>query len=105
MIGARVKTARQRLGFSQSQLAEKAQTTQTTICRIENGFLSHAKLGVVNRVAYALGVSIDSLVRAKTNGNGNVFTSDEKRFLLTFNGLSNGKKRQVKQIVDWLSKS
>lgn len=105
MIGARVKTARQKLGISQSQLAEKAQTTQATICRMENGFLAHVTLGVVNHVAYALGVSIDSLARAKINVNGHAFTEDEKRFLMTFKGLSNGKKRQVKQLVDWLFNS
>ncbi len=105
MIGARVKIERQRLGISQSKLAEKSQTTQSTINRMENGFLSHVKLGVVNRVAYALGVSIDSLARVKINVNGHAFTQDEKRFLMTFKGLSNGKQKQVKQIVDWLSNS
>lgn len=105
MIGARVKAARTKIGISQSELADKAQTTQATICRMENGLLSHAKLGVVNRVAYALGVTIDSLVRAQATGNGYAFTNEENRFLLTFKSLSSGKKKQVKQLVEWLSNS
>lgn len=61
-FGSRVKAARQALGWQQSELAERAQITQQSICRYEKG--NHEPtLRVAIRLAATLGMSLDELAQ------------------------------------------
>lgn len=54
-IGAMVKRARTVAGLTQAQLAARAATTQAVIARIEGGKAFTASLGLLDRIARALG--------------------------------------------------
>lgn len=54
-IGAMVKRARTAAGLTQAQLAARAATTQAVIARIEGGKAFTASLGLLDRIARALG--------------------------------------------------
>lgn len=56
-LGARVKTERERLGLTQSELAEKMGTTQPTIARLEAGGVTPS-LDTLHRAADALGLEL-----------------------------------------------
>lgn len=59
-----IKTARNRLGMTQSQLAERIGVERTVLTHWENGDTS-PRVEHLPRIADALGVSIDELVRGK----------------------------------------
>jgi DNA-binding XRE family transcriptional regulator len=50
-------------GWSQKQLAERAQTSQPYIARLENGGVD-PQVGTLRRIAVALGVSVATLIEA-----------------------------------------
>ncbi len=56
-LGARVRAERQRLGLTQSELAEKMGTTQPTIARLEVGGVTPS-LNTLHRAAEALGLEL-----------------------------------------------
>lgn len=69
-IGANIRTAREAAGLSQRRLAARA--------RISNGYLSEVEMGrpavtsdFLVRVAYHLGVSVDSLWRINSSPQSN----------------------------------
>jgi transcriptional regulator with XRE-family HTH domain len=62
-VGEKVRRFRQRRGLTQRQLAEAAHVPQPLISQIESGKRpgAHIHLAVGARLAFALGVSVDSL--------------------------------------------
>ena len=56
-LGARVRAERERLGLTQSELAEKMGTSQPTIARLEAGGVSPS-LDTLHRAADALGLEL-----------------------------------------------
>ena len=64
-----IKTARNRLGMTQSQLAEKIGVERTVLSHWENGD-NDPRTADLPRIADALGVSIDELVRGGDNMRG-----------------------------------
>lgn len=57
-----VRTARERRGLTQVELAERAAVRQATISAIENGQTSGVDFDVLERLANALGVEPGSLI-------------------------------------------
>ncbi len=55
-ISAEIATLREKLGYSQTELAKKAHTTQTVISKLKNG--QNVNLRTLYKVLAALGVSI-----------------------------------------------
>ena len=62
MIGERVKTARERLDMSQSELARQAGLTSGYINQIESGIRGNPGTDAIAKLSIALGVSVDYLV-------------------------------------------
>jgi transcriptional regulator with XRE-family HTH domain len=62
-VGEKIYRYRQRRGLTQRQLAEAARVPQPLISQIESGKRpgAHIHLAVAARLAFALGVSVDSL--------------------------------------------
>ncbi|MFP3883498.1 MAG: helix-turn-helix domain-containing protein [Actinomycetota bacterium] len=56
-LGARVRAERERLGMTQSKLADKKGTTQPTIARLEAGGVKPS-LDTLHRAADALGLEL-----------------------------------------------
>jgi len=63
-IGPALRAARERAGWSQQELASRAETSVGVISTIERGKLEPG-LGLATRIANALGVSLDSLLPAE----------------------------------------
>jgi ribosome-binding protein aMBF1 (putative translation factor) len=56
-LGARVRAERERLGLTQTELAERMDTTQPTIARLEAGGVTPS-LDTLHRAATALGLEL-----------------------------------------------
>jgi ribosome-binding protein aMBF1 (putative translation factor) len=56
-LGARVRAERERLGLTQIELAERMETTQPTIARLEAGGVTPS-LGTLRRAAKAFGLEL-----------------------------------------------
>lgn len=56
-LGARIRAERERVGLTQSELAEKMGTTQPTIARLEAGGVTPS-LDTLHRAADALGLEL-----------------------------------------------
>ena len=63
-IGDRLRAARRRRGWSQTELARRSKISQSTIWRIENGVIPQPKMDVVIALAKALEVDLAELVPA-----------------------------------------
>ena len=61
-IGARLKAARRRLGWSREELAFRAKLSWPAVAQIESGRREHPRPATLSALADALGVTIDYLV-------------------------------------------
>ncbi|MBB5336125.1 helix-turn-helix domain-containing protein [Pectinatus brassicae] len=63
LLGIKISYYRKRKGYTQYQLAERINISQSYMAKIECGFLSNCvSLGVLNNIANELEVSIDKLI-------------------------------------------
>ena len=62
MLGARLKKSRERLGWSQSELARRAGVPQPFISQLESGQRDSITTDNARRLARALGVGVDYLI-------------------------------------------
>lgn len=65
-LGTRVRVERERLGLTQSELAERMETTQPTIARLEAGGVTPG-LDTLHRAAHALGLELVVDFRQQTS--------------------------------------
>lgn len=65
-LGARVRTERERIGFTQVELADRMGTTQPTIARLEAGGVTPS-LDTLHRAANALGLELIVDFRAQAS--------------------------------------
>lgn len=56
-VGERIKLRREELGMTQTELAEKVQSTKQSIYKYENGIISNIPSDKIETIANALGVS------------------------------------------------
>ncbi len=62
-IGKNIKKYREKLGISQDKLSKLAGMTFHTITKIESGATPDPRIETVKKIATALGVSVDDLMR------------------------------------------
>lgn len=62
-IAKNIKKYRKKLGISQDKLSKLANVTLHTLTKIESGATSDPRIETVNRIARALGVSLDDLMK------------------------------------------
>ncbi len=62
-IGKNIKKYREKIGISQDKLSKLAGVTFHTITKIESGATSDPRIETVKKIANALGVGIDDLMR------------------------------------------
>lgn len=61
-IGMKIKKLREKRGWTQELLAEKAGLTRVTVARVEAGMRKNPDLSTRQKLAKALGVSITELL-------------------------------------------
>ena len=62
-IGANIKKYRQKLGISQDALSKKANLAFHTIAKIESGATPNPTIETVKKIADALGILLDDLMK------------------------------------------
>ena len=58
-IGYKIALLRHKLGLTQKQLADKIQTTQTVIARLESGSYWQCSLRTLDKIATATGTTLE----------------------------------------------
>lgn len=69
VFGARVRELRERLGFSQEELAGRAGLDRTYISSCERG-RRNVSLSTISKLAVALSVSLDELLKPPSENGG-----------------------------------
>jgi transcriptional regulator with XRE-family HTH domain len=64
-FGATIRAARSRRGWRQTDLAAKADVSQTTVWRVERGLIPEMTLGALRQVAAALEITLELLPRGR----------------------------------------
>ena len=62
-IGARIKKLRAKAGLTQEGLARKADIPYTTLTKVESGVIKNPSVQVIAKIADALGVMMENLVK------------------------------------------
>ena len=62
-IGENIKKRRTKLGLSQEDFAQKSGVKYTTLTKIESGVIKTPSVLMVEKIAKALGVSIEDLLQ------------------------------------------
>ncbi|MDD5652436.1 MAG: helix-turn-helix transcriptional regulator [Candidatus Moranbacteria bacterium] len=62
-IANNIKKYRQKLGISQDRLSKMADVTYNTIIKIESGGSQNPTIDTLSKIAKALGVSVDDLIK------------------------------------------
>ena len=62
-LGQKIKKLRQKLGLSQDDFARKADVPYTTLTKVETGVIKKPSVFVVSKIAKALDVSVDDLIK------------------------------------------
>jgi transcriptional regulator with XRE-family HTH domain len=62
-LGQKIKKLRQKLGLSQDDFARKADVPYTTLTKVETGVIKKPSVFVVSKIAKALGISIEELIK------------------------------------------
>lgn len=62
-IGKNIKKYRKKLGISQDTLSKKAEIAFHTVAKIETGATPNSTIETVQKIADALGVSLDKLTK------------------------------------------
>ena len=62
-IGGNIKKRRTKLGLSQEDFAQKSGVKYTTLTKIESGVIKTPSVLMVEKIAKALGVSIEDLLK------------------------------------------
>ena len=61
-ISENIKKARAKLGLTQDDLAKKADIKYTTLTKVESGAVNKPSVQTMDKIARALGVSIEDLI-------------------------------------------
>lgn len=67
MLAENIRRLRKNKGLSQEKLARLADISNNTLIKIEQGIAKEPTITTVSKVASALGVSIDELVKGSKN--------------------------------------
>ena len=62
-IGENIKKYRNKLGFTQNDLVRKSSVKHATLAKIEGDFVQKPSVQVIVKIAKALGVSVEGLLK------------------------------------------
>lgn len=69
-LGTNIRSLRELKGWTQTEVADKIQVTQSAISQIENGKRSNLTLKNLARLAEVLGVEMNHLLKNVSEGDG-----------------------------------
>jgi len=103
----RVKALRAKKGWTQNHLADVAGIAQPTIWRLEKGLIRNPKASVLQRLATALGVSADYLLREEDDevSFDEILRHDQvgQAVFRGYERLTAQGREQVRSFVNWLT--
>lgn len=73
-LGKRLQEARQRAGFTQQQLCQRANLSFSTLTKIERGAIKAPSIFTVQAIAQALNLSLDELIGATRPGHDRILS-------------------------------
>ncbi len=62
-IGENIKKIRAKLGLTQDDLSKKADIKYSTLMKVESGVVNKPSVQTITKIAKALGVSIEELIK------------------------------------------
>ena len=62
-VGEKVKRLRNKQGLTQDELARRSDLPYTTLTKIETNVITKPSIQTVSKIAQALGITIDSLMK------------------------------------------
>lgn len=106
IISGRITAAREQLGLTQLELADKAEITPAAISQIENR-LRIPSTPVLRRIAQVLNVSVDYLLGRKEQTELEDVSTDDKmaHFFRNFNNLTKDDKDFIQRQVEMMNKA
>ena len=63
LLGQKIKKLRTKFGLSQDDFARKEDVPYTTLTKVETGVIKKPSVFVVSKIAKALGVDIEELIK------------------------------------------
>jgi len=103
-IGERIKSAREKKGWSQYKLAKEADVRPSTISQIESGARQKPSIDVLQKVASALSLTVSQLL-GQTSGDDFqdlLQNEDVKIFFRNFKDLPEEDKAFIKKQIELL---
>lgn len=104
-LSEKVKVKREEMGLTQAELAKKADLTQATISRIENGEVEQLKSVALRSLARALGTTVDFLVgnMPKMDFDDTLKADEDAKIIFRgYEKLDKEQKEQLKSFVKFL---
>lgn len=98
-IGARLRAARQRKGWTQTQLSVALSLQAETVSRYETGAVS-LSLAMLYRMASMLGVGVEELLGLAPRGD---LGAAESELVQRFRGLDKPGQKVVMELIRWMA--
>lgn len=106
LLSEHLRQIRERKGWTQNHLAEVSGVPQPSIWRLERGLILNPKTSLLRKLAEALGVTMDYLLREEEKPSFDEILRDDKVGQAIFRGyeeLDDQGRDQLKSFTDWLS--
>jgi transcriptional regulator with XRE-family HTH domain len=106
LLSEHLRQIRERKGWTQNHLAEVSGVPQPSIWRLENGQILNPKTSLLRKLAEALGVTMDYLLREEERPSFDEVLRDDKVGQAIFRGyeeLDEQGRDQLKSLTEWLN--
>ena len=101
MIGDRIKTLREQMGYGLTEFADMVGVKKQTLYKYEKNIVTNIPLSTIERIAHNLSITPAELVGWTSNGLSNV----EKHYIDSFRSLNKEGQEKADEFVDMLSAS
>jgi transcriptional regulator with XRE-family HTH domain len=106
LLSEHLRQIRERKGWTQNHLAEVSGVPQPSIWRLEKGLILNPKTSLLRKLAEALGVTMDYLIREEEKPSFDEVLRDDEVGQAIFRGyeeLDGQGRDQLKSFTDWLN--
>lgn len=106
LLSEHLRQIRERKGWTQNHLAEVSGVPQPSIWRLEKGLILNPKTSLLRKLAEALGVTMDYLLREEEKPSFDEVLRDDEVGQAIFRGyeeLDEQGRDQLKSFTDWLN--
>ena len=106
LLSEHLRQIRERKGWTQNHLAEVSGVPQPSIWRLENGQILNPKTSLLRKLAEALGVTMDYLIREEEKPSFDEVLRDDEVGQAIFRGyeeLDDQGRGQLKSLTEWLN--